>query len=166
MTHSGTTARIHLLGAKEAPVAVIVRRKPSRTWHILKWNLLTDELTPGSWFRGKLYPMRSDLSWDGRLMSYFAMGSRGDIWSGICEVPFLKTVVHWTNTSTFNGGAVWLQRNTVYRNLIWMDYPIEAAEFLIAGLPRVNKTEIEVQRREPACGSGRNTNQPPSGCMG
>ena len=123
MTHSGSTARIHVLGAKEAPVAVIVRRKPSRTWHILKWDLLSDELTPGSWFHGKLYPLRSDLSWDGRLMSYLAMGSSGDIWNGLCEVPFLKTVAEWKNTGTWNGGAVWLQPDTVCLNLNWMDCP-------------------------------------------
>jgi hypothetical protein len=121
MPRTQAPARIHLIAAKEAPIAVILRRKPTRTWHVLKWNLLTDELTPGSWFRGRLYPMRSDLSWDGRLMSYFAMGREGDTWTGISEVPSLKTVVHWANTSTFNGGAVWLRPDIIYRNLIWMD---------------------------------------------
>jgi hypothetical protein len=125
MSRTRSTARIHLLAAKEAPVAVIIRRKPSRTWHILQWDLRTDTLTPGSWFRGKLYPLRSDLSWDGKLMSYMAMGRKGEVWSGICEPPFLKTLVHWSNTSTFNGSAVWLQPDVIYRNLIWMDRPPE-----------------------------------------
>ncbi len=109
-------------------MAVIIRRKPSRTWHILKWDLRTDTLTPGSWFRGRLYPLRSDLSWDGKLMSYMAMGRTGEVWSGICEPPFLKTLVHWSNTSTFNGSAVWLQRDAIYRNLIWMNRLPEPAE--------------------------------------
>jgi hypothetical protein len=125
MPRSRFTARIHLLVAKQAPVAVILRRKPSRTWHILRWNLQTDELTPGSWFRGKLYPMRSDLSWDGRLMSYLAMGGTLDTWNGLCEVPFLKTVAQWENTGTWNGGAVWLKPDTAYLNLFWMSCPLQ-----------------------------------------
>jgi hypothetical protein len=120
MSKTRSMACIHILVAKMAPVAVILRRKPTRTWHILKWDLLTDRLTPGSWFQGRLYPLRSDLSWDGNLMSYLAMGQTGEVWSGICQPPLLKTLVHWKNTSTLMGSAVWLQCDAIYRNLLWM----------------------------------------------
>jgi hypothetical protein len=147
MARPRSTARIHLLAAKKAPVVIILRRKPTRTWHVLKWNLLTDELTPGTWFQGKIYPMRCDLSWDGRFMSYFAMGGggTGKVWSGVCEPPFLRTVVHWPNTSTFNGGSVWLREDTAYRNLLWLD---EIPEDLDAWPDSKLKGYLHTKRKE------------------
>jgi hypothetical protein len=38
------------------------------------WNRTNDEFTPGSWFKGRIFADRSDLSPDGRHMIYFAMG--------------------------------------------------------------------------------------------
>src|SRR4051794_17686203 len=56
-------ARIHILPAREAPVAIVIRRKPSKRFHVLRWHTDTGEIEPGSWFNGKLYPLRADISW-------------------------------------------------------------------------------------------------------
>jgi hypothetical protein len=58
-------ARIHLLPAKGAACVVVIRRKPSKCFHVIRWNTRTDELEHGSWFHGKLYPKRCDVSFDG-----------------------------------------------------------------------------------------------------
>src|SRR5262245_25474668 len=111
-----TTARLHLLPAKEAPCVVIVRRKPSRTFHIIKWNTDTDQFEYGSWFNGKLYPMRCDVSFDGQWMVYLAMGDGGNVWNGCCRVPFLKTFLEGDNVGTWNGGGFWRDRNSLSTN--------------------------------------------------
>lgn len=109
-------ARIHLLAARAAPRVIVIRRKPSRVVHILRWNTLTDELEPGSWFRGRLYEMRSDVSFDGEWMAYLVMGSTGGTWTGICRPPFLRTEVHWENAGTWNGGGVFTQVDRLEMN--------------------------------------------------
>ena len=111
-----TPARIHLLAAKESPVVVIVRRKPSRMVHILRWNTETDQLDAGSWFHGRLYEMRSDVSFDGCYMIYLAMGSSGETWTGVCRPPFLRTIVHWPNMGSWHGGGVFMSATCVEIN--------------------------------------------------
>jgi hypothetical protein len=109
-------ARIHLLPAKEAPVVIVIRRKPSRRFHILRWNTETDEVESGSWFTGRIYEMRSDVSFDGEWMIYLAMGATGETWTGICQPPFLRTTVHWENQGTWHGGGVFADRNLLHAN--------------------------------------------------
>jgi hypothetical protein len=108
-----TTARIHLLPAKEAPYVVIVWRKPSKTFHIIRWNTETDELEHGSWFSGRLYEHRSDVSFDGQWMVYMAMGAKGIVWNGCCKLPFLKTFLEGDSFGTWNGGGYWKDRDTL-----------------------------------------------------
>jgi len=60
------SARIHLLPAKAAPYVLVIRRKPSKCFHIIRWNTQADTLEHDSWFHGKLYPKRCDISFDGQ----------------------------------------------------------------------------------------------------
>lgn len=78
------------------------------------WNTNTDHIEHGSWFRGTLYPDRCDISWDGQWFVYNALGSRGDeSWSGICRLPFLKTVFEWDNPGDYGGGGCWIDEGTL-----------------------------------------------------
>ena len=106
MTPPGT-ARIHLLPAKAAPFAAVIRRKPSKCFHIIRWNTVTGALEHGSWFQGKLYPLESDVSHDGRWMVYSALGARGQTWSGLCELPWLQTVVERKAPLILGCGGFW-----------------------------------------------------------
>jgi Ni,Fe-hydrogenase maturation factor len=69
--------RIHLLIAKNAPTVVIVQRKRAKLFHIVLVDAAKRRIEEGSWFRGKLYALRCDVSFDGKHMVYLAMGSRG-----------------------------------------------------------------------------------------
>jgi hypothetical protein len=110
-------ARIHLLAANNAPVVIIIRRKPSRWFHILRWNTQTDQIESGSWFEGRIYPFRCDVSFDGRFMVYFAMGSDArSTWTGVCEPPFLHTVAEWRQPSTYDGGGIFWEKNLLFVN--------------------------------------------------
>jgi len=115
-----TAARLHLLRAQEKPFIVVIRRRPSKLFHIIKWNTQKDRLYPGSWFSGKLYPMRCDVSFDGKWMVYLAMGDGGETWNGCCELPFLKTYLEGDNHGTWNGGGFWKDAKTLMLNR-WLD---------------------------------------------
>lgn len=115
-TQPRTTARLHLLAAKEKPIAVILRRKPSKCYHVIKWNTQTDDLVHGSWFRGRVYEARCDLSWDGRWMVYMAMGDNGETWNGICKPPWLKTYADVPNYGTWAGGGVFIEKDKLLAN--------------------------------------------------
>lgn len=100
-------ARIELIPAKEAAKVLVIRRKPSKLFHVLLWDTAAGVLEAGSWFRGKLYAKRCDLSFDGRWMCYLAMGADGSTWNGVSEAPFLKCLATAENTGTWYGGGYW-----------------------------------------------------------
>jgi hypothetical protein len=64
-------ARIHVILARKAPVGVVFRRGSSKWVHIVKWNTDTDTFEYGQWFHGQMYPRRSDLSPNGKLLVCF-----------------------------------------------------------------------------------------------
>lgn len=100
-------ARMHLLPAKQAPVVVVLRRKPSRLYHVVRINTRTGILEEGSWFTGRLYSMRCDVSFDGNWLVYLALGAKGASWNGISMLPRLTTVAEGANMGTWNGGGYW-----------------------------------------------------------
>ena len=108
-----TTARIHLLSSKEAPYVVIIRRKPSKTFHIIRWNVEHDEFEQGSWFTGHIYALRSDVSFDGKWMVYMARGAGGALWNGVCLLPYLRTYLEADAPDSWGGGGYWKDSKTL-----------------------------------------------------
>lgn len=117
MTKPPPHPRLHLLAAKEAPVVVILRRGPSKRYHIMRFRTDTDNVEHGSWFAGRLYPGRCDLSHDGSRMVYLAMGGKGETWNAICKPPSLEPVALWFNFGAWFGGGLWHTSNTLALNL-------------------------------------------------
>ena len=105
---------MHLLPARDVPVVVVLRRKPSKRFHVIVWDTIKDRLEHGSWFNGKLYPKRCDVSLDGRLMVYLAIGDRGQTWNGVCQLPWLKTLAESENMGTWYGGGVFVGKNRLH----------------------------------------------------
>jgi len=118
-TKPRTNARLHILRAHGASKAVVIRRKPSKRVHIISWDTSTDALEHGSWFSGRIYSERCDLSWDGLWMVYLAMGSRGETWNGICNPPRLRTVADVPNMGTWAGGGFFSGAKTLRSNDNW-----------------------------------------------
>jgi hypothetical protein len=87
-------SRIHLLAAKEAPIIVILQRKRAKLFHVITIGTENHFVNEGSWFRGKLNAIQSDVSFDGQYMVYLARGAHAKNWSGVCHLPWLKTLVH------------------------------------------------------------------------
>jgi hypothetical protein len=109
-------SRIHLLAARESPVIAILQRKRAKLFHVIAIDTKTLRITEGSWFRGKLYPKRCDLSFDGKFMVYLAMGASGKTWNGLCCIPWLTTVIDAENTGTWNGGGYFSGRRILKTN--------------------------------------------------
>jgi len=98
-------------------VVVVLRRGPTDRYHAIMYHTDTDRVEHGSWFAGKLYHFRCDLSHDGKRMVYLAMGAKGQTWNAICQPPSLKPVALWENEGAWFGGGVWHASNTLSLNL-------------------------------------------------
>jgi hypothetical protein len=98
-------SRIHLLVARDAPTVVILQRKRAKLFHVVVVDARRHRVEEGSWFRGKLYVMRCDVSFDGQHMVYLALGSRGNTWNGVCRLPWLTTLTEAENVGTWYGGG-------------------------------------------------------------
>jgi hypothetical protein len=59
------SARLSIAVAKDAPVALVVRRQPSTLWTVFRWELSTNELTEGGSFEAIFWAAGCDISWDG-----------------------------------------------------------------------------------------------------
>jgi hypothetical protein len=112
-----------VLLATEAPVGVVFRRGPSKLARIIMWDRETDKFTPGQWFKGKIYPDRSDISADGRHLIYFAMGGvawaipkTGGTWTAISRVPSLTALALWPQGDTWGGGGMFTSNRSY-----WLD---------------------------------------------
>ncbi|MEM9478739.1 MAG: hypothetical protein AAGA58_03655 [Verrucomicrobiota bacterium] len=112
-------ARLHLLCAHSASKAVVIRRKPSKRVHLISWDTAADAIEHGSWFNGKIYAERCDLSWDGQWMVYLAMGSNGETWNGICKPPWLRTIADVPNVGTWAGGGYFSGKRMLQSNDVW-----------------------------------------------
>ena len=66
--------RLFVFTARDAPIAIVARRGPSKWYHVLRWHTKNDTFEPGAWFHGRIYEDRCDLSPDGSLMVYFCHG--------------------------------------------------------------------------------------------
>jgi hypothetical protein len=111
-------ARLHVVLAREAPRAVIVRRGPSSWARIVLWHTDTDQFEGGQWLRGRIYAERCDLSPDGSLFLYFAAQrhKRSDgylgTWTAISKPPYLTALALWPLGHSWGGGGLFIDNQT------------------------------------------------------
>ena len=109
-------SRIHLLAARNAPTVVILQRKRAKLFHVLTVDANRRRVEEGSWFRGKLYVLRCDVSFDGKHMVYLAMGSQGNTWNGVCRLPWLSTLTEAENMGAWFGGGYFVDKKILRTN--------------------------------------------------
>jgi hypothetical protein len=107
--------------AREAPLAVVIRRGPAKQVCTVLWNRRTDEFTLGQWLKGRIYEDRCDLSPDGRHFIYFAYDGRthrehGPAWTAVSRAPWLKAIALYSKGSTWGGGGLFTGARTY-----WLD---------------------------------------------
>ncbi len=115
-----TPARLHVILARDTNRAVIIRRGPSKWVRLILWHTDSDTFEGGQWLCGRIYGERCALSPDGKLFLYFAtqwhkagngyMGS----WSAISKPPYLTALALWPEGSTWCGGGLFIDNETVY----------------------------------------------------
>lgn len=103
-------SRIRLLAAREAPLIVILQRKRAKLFHVVTIDTDTHLTEQGSWFKGVIHFLHCDVSFDGKFMVYMARGSSGETWSGLCRLPWLKTLAAAEMPGTSWGGGYFADR--------------------------------------------------------
>ena len=101
--------RIYCIPATEAPVVAVFRRGPTNWSHVGSWDLAQGRYAPGAWLRGRIFPRRSDLSPDGRLLCYFAhkptaTWSQGEAYVAISKLPWLTALHAFATCGTWTRG--------------------------------------------------------------
>ena len=118
-------ARLFVILAREAPLAVIVRRGPSRWVQLILWHTDSDTFEPGQWFHGRIYERRCDLSPDGTRFVYFVNKINSHTlrdkaytyaWSAVSTPPYLTTLALWPKGDCWHGGGLFEDNRTLLLN--------------------------------------------------
>ena len=116
-----STARIHVLLARDVPYGVVIRRGPSKQVATIGWNRLNDSFEIGQWLKGRIYERRSDLSADGKHFIYFAMNGKWESetkgsWTAISRAPYLKAIGLWAKGDCWHGGGLFVRCDRYWLN--------------------------------------------------
>jgi hypothetical protein len=132
---SAPPPRLDVIVARAAPKAVVFRRGPSRYVQLWLWDLETDKLDPGQWFRGRIYSRRADLSPDGQFLDYYAASHRPPFycWTAISRPPWLTALALWPKGDCWGGGALFESPSLIKLNHRF---------FPSAKLPKPNETTL------------------------
>ncbi len=114
-------ARVHIILARDAETAIVIRRGPSKSVCTMLWDRQRDTFALGQWLRGRIYERRCDLSPDGKHFIYFAMNGKwtSDVkgsWTAISRTPHLKAIGLWANGSCWNGGGLFVTNRKYWLN--------------------------------------------------
>lgn len=102
---------LYIIPARDAPIAAILRRGPSRWYHIIRWDMARDEFVHGSWIKGRIYESRCDVSPDGELLLYFVQQANrsqtdfSNAWTAVSRLPWLTAHSLWPQGTTYGGGG-------------------------------------------------------------
>jgi len=114
-------ARVHILMAREARSAVVIRRGPSKKTALIGWDRRRDKFEVGQWFNGRIDERRSDLSPDGSYLIYFAITgkwgteSQGS-YTAISRAPYLKAETLLAKGDTWHGGGLFVSEREYWLN--------------------------------------------------
>lgn len=115
--------RVDLVFARKAPLAVILRRGPSRWVRMVVWHTKTDHFVDGEWWRGRIYAEKCGLSPDGQLFVYFGYQWKPRYipegvfaFTAVSRLPGFKPVALWPADSFWGGGGRFLNNRTVSLN--------------------------------------------------
>jgi len=120
-----------VLLARQAQLGVVMRRGPSRWWHLTLWNTRQDRFSSGQWFGGSLYPRKCDLSPDGQLLSYFAgkyrLGARDHgydlTYIAVSRPPYFTALALWPVGDTWGGQTMFTDDGTFHAGTLKAHHP-------------------------------------------
>ncbi|MDJ0892269.1 MAG: hypothetical protein QNK18_13905 [Gammaproteobacteria bacterium] len=105
----GAAPRLYCIPATDAPVVAVFRRGPSGWSHVGRWDLGEGRYDGGAWLRGRVFPRRSDLSADGRILCYFAhqpgaAWEHGESYVALSRLPWLTALHAFGTDGTWTRG--------------------------------------------------------------
>jgi hypothetical protein len=108
-TSQRVAPRIYCIPATEAPIVAVIARGPTSWCRIGRWDLGERRYEPGAWFAGRVFPRRSDLSPDGRLLCYFAQKpgaswEHGETYIAVSKLPWLTALHAFSTSGTWTRG--------------------------------------------------------------
>lgn len=117
-------ARVEAILARNAPVAVIFRRGPSRLVRMLRWDLRTDKIVPGQWIEARIHVDRSDISPDGELVASFVASYRRapSTWTAISRPPYFTALAVWPKGDSWGGGGLFGSNTHLF---LWHDTEVK-----------------------------------------
>jgi hypothetical protein len=101
--------RIYCIPAADVPVVAVFRRGPTNWSHVGRWDLQAGRYEPGAWLGGRIFPRRSDLSPDGRLLCCFvhkpsARWEHGEAYVAVSKLPWLTALYAFATCGTWTRG--------------------------------------------------------------
>jgi len=122
-----SSCRLFVIPARDAPTALVLRRGPSKWYHLIRWHMASNVFEPGAWFRGRIYERRCDLSPDGNLFVYFCHGGAvrpgyTDSWTAVSRAPWLYALGLWPWGSTWGGGGRFVDNR---RLILHVNMPVD-----------------------------------------
>ena len=109
-----TPPRLHVITATQSPMALILRRGPSRHVATIGWNRDTGVFELGQWLKGRIFEHRSDLSPDGRLFVYFAGKGGTRWWTAVSRAPWLTADLWLPQSDTWGGGGAFTETGELW----------------------------------------------------
>ncbi len=145
--------RLFVITARDVPEAIIIRRGPSRWYHLVSWDMRRDRFQEGAWIKGRIYEEKCDLSPDGKLFVYSVhQGSRvgtkfTDCWTAVSRPPWLEALVVWPQGTTYGGGGRFSEnRQLVLRGCgsnTHPDFPLRGIK-IVEGAAELHQSSGEV----------------------
>ena len=118
MPANEASTRLWVILARESDVAVVIRRGPSRQVLLIRWHRKTDAFVPGQWFKGRIYPLRCDLSPSGERFLYFAADFVKPYysWTAVSRPPYLTALALWPKGDCWGGGGQFATERKIILN--------------------------------------------------
>ena len=99
--------------ARDAPVAVLLRRGPTNWVELIRWDTSNDTFERGQWFHGRIYERRCDLRPSGNLFVYFAakhnpkqfQSDYTSAWTAVSRPPYFTALSLWPKGDCWDGGG-------------------------------------------------------------
>jgi hypothetical protein len=105
-------ARTFAIVARDAPVAVVFRRGPTRHVRLLRWDLRSDVIEPGQWLVGSVDPGPCGVSPNGELLVYEARkGER--TFTAVSRPPYFTALAFWSYAAPWTGGGFFADDRTL-----------------------------------------------------
>jgi hypothetical protein len=107
-TNKLSSTRLYVLLDREAPVAIVFRRGPSKQVLLLKFYTGQDIFEEGQWLKGRIYERQCDLSPSGEKLIYFATNFKKPFysWVAISRLPYLTALTLWPVGHTLTEGGL------------------------------------------------------------